>query len=79
MNNSISIDDLISFHILENEEGRITLTLNAEEDFIYIDCGIPANLIIGLNSERTESMLVSNLNKAVNQQVSFWANTKRRK
>lgn len=65
MNNSISIDDLISFHILENEEGRITLTLNAEEDFIYIDCGIPANLTIGLNSERTESMLVSNLNKAL--------------
>lgn len=79
MNNSISIDDLISFHILEDEEGRITLTLNAEEDFVYIDCGIPANLTIGLNSERTESILVSNLNKAVNQQVSFWENTKRRK
>ncbi len=65
MNNSISIDDLISFHILEDKEGRITLTLNAEEDFIYIDCGIPVNLNIGLNSERKESVLVSNLNKAM--------------
>ena len=71
MNSSISIEDVNSIFITENSEGRIGFIFKSEDDYIYLDCNIPANPNIIFSSERPESSFISQLNKKIQVEAKY--------
>ena len=67
MINAISIRDINSISIQEDSNGRIIFVFRAEDDYINIDCDIPASLSMTISSDRKidESVLLSTMLKEV--------------
>jgi len=65
MINVSHIRDINSIGIQEDSEGRISFVFKSEDDYINIDCGIPASLglIIYSDVEKEDSLLISELSK----------------
>ena len=52
MINSIYVGDINSINIQEDSNGVITFVFKSEDDYINIDCGIPASLSMIISSDR---------------------------
>ena len=67
MINAIHIRDINSISIQEDSNGRIIFVFKANDDYINIDCDIPASLSMTISSDREidESVLLSTMLKEV--------------
>tara|TARA_R100000808_G_C2139995_1_gene147871 strand:+ start:1191 stop:1475 length:285 start_codon:yes stop_codon:yes gene_type:complete len=52
MINSIYVRDINSINIQEDSNGRINFVFKSEDDYIDIDCDIPASLSMIISSDR---------------------------
>ena len=67
MINAIHIRDINSISIQEDSRGKIIFVFKANDDYINIDCDIPASLSMSISSDREidESVLLSTMLKEV--------------
>lgn len=67
MINAIHIRDINSISIQEDSRGKIIFVFKANDDYINIDCDIPASLSMIISSDRRidESVLLSTILKEV--------------